>query len=145
MIFKWLFIPLCLMTTTIALAHEDVENPTVKARMVVMTTFVENLRTLGGMARGAVDFDVEQAKVSLALIESNAKNVPELFKSDEMHPRSEALPVIWTNFDDFTAKSEALTDAATKALANFSSKDDLIPSMRALGSTCKSCHSTYRK
>ena len=142
---KWLFIPLSLTTTTIALAHEDVENPTVKARMVVMTTFVENLRTLGGMAKGAVDFDLEQAKIGLADIASKSKNVPELFKIEEMHPKSEALPVIWTDFANFTAKSQALTDAAEKALANFSSKDDLISSMRALGSTCKSCHSTYRK
>ena len=143
--FKWLVIPLSLTTATIALAHEDVENLTVKARMIAMTTIVENMPTLGEMAKGAVDFDLEQAKVGLVDIADKAKNVPELFKSDEMHPRSEALPVIWTNFDDFTAKSEALTDAATKALANFSSQDDLIPSMRALGSTCKSCHSTYRK
>ena len=142
---KWLVIPLSLTTATIALAHEDVENSTVKARMMAMTTLVKNMRTLGGMAKGAIVFDQEQAKAALADMESTAKTVPGLFKSDEMHPKSEALPVIWTNFSDFTAKSKALEDAAAQALASFSSKDDLVPSMRALGGTCKSCHFTYRK
>ena len=142
---KWLVIPLSLTTATIALAHEDVENSTVKARMMAMTTLVKNMRTLGGMAKGAILFDQEQAKAALADMESTAKTVPGLFKSDEMHPKSEALPVIWTNFSDFTAKSKALEDAAAQALASFSSKDDLVPSMRALGGTCKSCHFTYRK
>ena len=142
---KWLVIPLSLTTATIALAHEDVENSTVKARMMAMTTIVENMRTLGGMAKETIVFDLEQAKAALAGIESTAKTVPGLFKSNEMHPKSDALPVIWTNFADFTAKSEALEDAAAQALARFSRKDDLVPSMRALGGTCKSCHFTYRK
>ena len=120
----------------------------VQARNAVcpgLTTFVENMRTLGEMAKGAVDFDLEQAKAALADMKRTAKTVPGLFKSDEMHPKSEALPLIWSNFADFTAKSEALEDAAAQALASFSSKDDLVPSMRALGGTCKSCHLTYRK
>ena len=142
---KWLVILYSLTTATIALAHVDVENPTVKARMIAMTTLVENMRTLGGMAKGAAVFDLEQAKAALADIKRTAKTVPGLFKSDEMHPKSEALPLIWSNFADFTAKSEALEDAAAQSLASFSSKDDLVPSMRALGGTCKSCHSTYRK
>ena len=142
---KWLFFPLSLMTATIALAHEDVENLTVKARMIAMTTIVENMPTLGEMAKGAVDFDLEQAKTALADIESTAKTLPGFFKSDEMHPKSKALPVIWAKFDDFTAKSKALEGAAAQALANISSKDDLMPSLQALGGTCKSCHSTFRK
>ena len=142
---KWLFILLSLPTATVALAHEDVENPTVKARMMAMTAIVENMKTLGRMANGAVDFDLEQAKAALVDIERTAKTVPKLFKSDEMHPKSEALPVIWTNFADFTAKAEALEGASTKALASFSGKNDLIPSMRVLGGTCKACHSIYRK
>ena len=142
---KWLVILYSLTTATIALAHADVENPTVKARMMAMTTIVENMRTLGGMAKGAAVFDLEQAKAALADIKRTAKTVPGLFKSDEMHPKSEALPLIWSNFADFTAKSEALEDAAAQSLASFSSKDYLVPSIRALGATCRSCHSTYRK
>ena len=125
--FKLLIILLSLMTATLASAHENVGNPTVKARMMVMTTIAENMKTLGGMANGAIDFDLEQAKTALAEIESTAKTVPGLFKSEEMDPKSEALPLIWTHFVDFTTKSEALEGAATKALASFFSRDDLIP------------------
>ena len=134
-----------LIIATPALAHEDVKNSTVKARIMAMSSIVSNMRTLGGMAKGAVAFDLDQAKAALANINKISKTMPALFKDKEMDPKSEALPAIWTNFSDFTARSEAMEGTAAKALANFSSQDDLIPSMRALGGTCKACHSTYRK
>jgi len=143
--FNWIIAPLILMIATTALAHEDVKNLTVKERMVSMGSIVVNMKTLGGMAKGAVDFDLEQAKAALAEIEDIAKTVPILFKENKMDPKSEALPAIWTNFSDFTAKSKAMEGAAATALANFSDQSDLIPAMRALGGTCKSCHSEYRK
>ncbi len=142
---KWLFAPLSLIIATTAFAHEDVKNPTVKARMMAMSNIAGQMKTLGGMAKGAVAFDLEQAKAALAEIEKTAKTVPALFKDNETDPKSEALPEIWSNYAHFTAKSDALTSAAANALASFASQDDLVPSMQALGGSCKGCHSAYRK
>ncbi len=142
---KWLFAPLSLIIATTAFAHEDVKNPTVKARMMAMSNIAGQMKTLGGMAKGAVAFDLEQAKAALAEIEKTAKTVPALFKDNETDPKSEALPAIWSNYADFTAKSDAMTSAAANALTSFASQDDLVPSMQALGGSCKSCHSAYRK
>ena len=143
--FACMIATMSLIIATPALAREDVKNFTVKARMMAMSSIVRNMRTLGGMAKGAIAFDLDEAKAALANINKTSKTVPALFKDNEMDPKSEALPAIWTNFADFTDKSEAMEDTAAKALANFSSQDDLFPSMRALGGTCKACHSTYRK
>ena len=142
---KWLFAPLSLIIATTAFAHEDVKNPTVKARMMAMSNIGGQMKTLGGMAKGAVAFDLEQAKAALAEIEKTAKTVPALFKDNETDPKSEALPAIWSNYADFTVKSDALTSAAANALTSFASQDDLVPSMQALGGSCKGCHSAYRK
>jgi len=142
---KWLFAPLSLIIATTAFAHEDVKNPTVKARMMAMSNIGGQMKTLGGMAKGAVAFDLEQAKVALAEIEKTAKTVPALFKDNETDPKSEALPAIWSNYADFTAKSDTLTSAAANALASFASQDDLVPAMQAMGGSCKGCHSAYRK
>ena len=109
---KWLFAPLSLIIATTAFAHEDVKNPTVKARMMAMSNIGGQMKTLGGMAKGAVAFDLEQAKAALAEIEKTAKTVPALFKDNETDPKSEALPAIWSNYADFTVKSDALTSAA---------------------------------
>ncbi|MEL0285057.1 MAG: cytochrome c, partial [Paracoccaceae bacterium] len=68
-----------------------------------------------------------------------------LFKDNETDPKSEALPAIWSNYADFTAKSYAMTSAAANALASFASQDDLVPAMQAMGGSCKGCHSAYRK
>ena len=142
---KWLFAPLSLIIATTAFAHEDVKNPTVKARMMAMSNIGGQMKTLGGMAKGAVAFDLEQAKAALAEIEKTAKTVPALFKDNETDPKSEALPAIWSNDADFTVKSDALTSAAANALASFASQDDLVPAMHAMGGSCKGCHSAYRK
>ena len=80
---KWLFAPLSLIIATTAFAHEDVKNPTVKARMMAMSNIGGQMKTLGGMAKGAVAFDLEQAKAALAEIEKTAKTVPALFKDNE--------------------------------------------------------------
>ena len=142
---KWLFAPLSLIIATTAFAHEDVKNPTVKARMMAMSNIGGQMKTLGGMAKGAVAFDLEQAKAALAEIEKTAKTVPALFKDNETDPKSEALPAIWSNYADFTVKSDALTSAAANALASFANQDDLVPAMQAMGGSCKGCHSAYRK
>ena len=44
-----------------------------------------------------------------------------------------------------TAKADALTQAAQGVMGTIRSSDDLGPALRAMGTTCKSCHDSYRK
>ena len=110
-----------------------------------MSDIAANMKTLAGMAKGISDFDFDKAKAALDAISSIARETPELFKEPEMDPNSEATLSIWDNYDDFVAKSKALEVTARGAETTFEGVKDLIPAMRSMGGTCKSCHSVYRK
>lgn len=141
---KYVTIGLIFAATT-ALAHQNVQNPAVKARMDAMGAIAENTKTLGAMAKGAVEFDAAQARRAAAAIAEHAAKTPELFRVQENDPKSEALPQIWQTFDDFTAKSVALKTLAAQLSTSLSEHADLQPALMALGAQCKACHGTYRQ
>ncbi|GAA3860084.1 cytochrome c [Celeribacter arenosi] len=124
------------------MARADVENPAVMARMDAMKTIGGSLKTLGDMAKGAVAFDAAAANAALDAVEQKAAAVPALFEAQETDPESEAKPEIWTNWEDFVAKSKALEMAA--AGATITDQASIGAAMGALGGTCKACHSDYR-
>ena len=132
------------MTVTPILAHSNVDNPTVKTRMMVMSNIAAASKTLGTMARGRTDFDEATANAAIQVLIDNASQIPVVFELPEDDPKSEAHPAIWENFDDFVAKGFALEEASRAALDNVGSKGALMQAMRPIGSTCKGCHRDYR-
>lgn len=127
---------------TAAVAHNAVKNPQVKARMDAMVQISQNLKIIGGMAQGKTQFDSTVAQGALDALTQQAGLVTGLFKAEETDPKSEALPAIWTNWSDFTAKADALGIAADKM--DVSTVESLGQGLAAIGGTCKSCHSDYR-
>jgi len=94
------------------------------------------------MAKGAVAFDADAAQIALqSMIEASAKAVT-AFETNATDPKSEALPAIWENWDDFVAKSEDL-DFALEAW-DVSSLGSLQAGMGNVGAACGACHKTYR-
>ncbi|MEC8196907.1 MAG: cytochrome c, partial [Pseudomonadota bacterium] len=57
--------------------------------------------------------------------------------------KTEALPAIWDNWADFSAKSDDLTVAA-KAL-DFKDRAALASTLGGVGLACKACHKDYRE
>ena len=100
---------------TSAFAHSDVATPAVAKRMMGMEAIGSASKTIGNMARGRMAFDPGKAQEAAREIAKHALEIPALFKMPEQDPQSEALPGIWTNFDDFTAQAAALNKAAEKA------------------------------
>lgn len=129
----------------VALAHEGVKNPAVMARMHGMSEIAADMKTLGDMAKGTTAFDASAAQDAARSIAGHARQTPQLFEADETDPKSEALPAIWTDFADFTAKSMAMEREALRQADAFTSPDALAPGLRALGDTCKACHQIYRQ
>ena len=123
-------------------AHEGVKNPTVKARMDVMMQIGAATKVLGDMAKGVTPFDGGLATRAASDLAATSDTVPSLFSTQESDPKSEARPEIWTNFEDFVVKSDALTQAALQA--DVSSLNSLRQSLRQIGNTCKDCHADYR-
>ena len=130
---------------TLAVAHTGVSNPAVLARMESMTETQDNTKVLGAMVKGERDFDVMAARAAAAEIARHAKQTPDLFRIKEMDPKTEALPAIWEDFDDFTAKSKSLEDVATSLAASLETEDQLRAGLGQIGAACKACHKSYRE
>ncbi|MGV6850215.1 MAG: c-type cytochrome [Marinibacterium sp.] len=134
-----------LIAATAALAHSGVKNPAVKARMAAMSAIGDATKILGQMAKGQTAFDAATARAAAQTIAEHAATTPDLFEAPETDPKSEALPVIWTKYEDFTAKALELHKVAEGLAETIQTPEDLRAGLGQLGGACKSCHSVYRQ
>ncbi|MEM9579931.1 MAG: cytochrome c [Pseudomonadota bacterium] len=128
--------------TTLA-AHQGVKDPDVMARMNAMTSAKDALNTLGNMAKGEIAFDpgkAEKARKDLARIGGETIN---LFAKPAQDPKSEALPLIWVSYPDFTQRALNMNAAFNKL--DVSSLATLRAGLPEAGATCLSCHQSFRK
>ncbi len=138
----WLLIAACVAATT-ALAHSGVKNQGVMDRMNAMVSSKKAVETLVAMIEGKTAFDADVAATARAALIANTKATPELFREPHSDPKSEALPVIWTDWAGFEAKNaDALRAAEALDTATL---PGLHQSLVALGAKCLACHETYRK
>lgn len=128
-----------------AFAHSGVKNAAVMARMDAMSAIGAEMKVLGEMAKGTVVFDPDKARAATVSIARYAERTPELFAAREEDPKSEARPEIWTNFADFTEKSDALRNLALELSQSLRSEADLPQAVASLGKACKACHAPYRE
>ena len=122
----------------------SVESEAVKARTKAMSEISDNMRNLGLMLRGQVDFDLVSAKSAIQNIEKLAAKTPTLFEIEAVDPHAEAKPEIWSNYEDFVEKALTLQTVATAASRSLVSEEGLKDVIMSMGKTCKSCHSLYR-
>ncbi|QPM91778.1 c-type cytochrome [Pseudooceanicola algae] len=125
-----------------ALAHSEVQNEDVKARMDLMKDLRDNFGALAGMAQGKTDFDADVAQASQLAVIGIAGKIPSTFEAEAMDPESEASPDIWTNWSDFVANAEAL-EVAAEGL-DPSSLDTLKAGFGSVAGTCGTCHKAFR-
>ena len=131
--------------TNAALAHGGVQNPAVLARMDAMKAIGDATKVLGEMAKGATAFDAATAQAAAAEIAAHAAETPALFEAPETDAKSEALPGIWEDFADFTAKASALEARADTLASGLETPDDLNAGLGQLGEACTACHKAYRE
>ena len=122
----------------------SVESVAVTARTKAMSEISDNMRVLGLMLKGQVDFDLVSAKSAIQNIEKLAGKTPTLFEIEAVDPHAEAKPEIWSNYEDFVDKALSLKTVAIDAGGSLVDEDGLRDVVMSLGKTCKSCHSLYR-
>jgi cytochrome c556 len=122
----------------------SVESEAVKARTKAMSEISDNMRVLGLMLKGQVDFDLVSAKSAIQNIEKLAAKTPTLFEIEAVDPHAEAKPEIWSNYEDFVEKALTLQTIATAASRSLVSEEGLKDVIMSMGKTCKSCHNLYR-
>lgn len=135
-----LTLALVLATATATFAHEGVHNPVVEARMHHMLEINKDAKTLFRMAKGEIAFNASAAQTAATKLAHKATRIEYYFQLPEDDPQSEALPVIWQKFDDFSAKANAMQRAAD---VNIRTQADLLAAAKAIGATCAACHTAY--
>ncbi|MEM1432761.1 MAG: cytochrome c [Pseudomonadota bacterium] len=104
---------------------------------------------LGAMARGRVPVDLAVIENNAIRIASLAPMLKETFKSDTRgaEVETEALDVIWEQWDKFTTNADATEEKATAlaTLAAAGSEDGIRQAIGAVGKTCGGCHDDFRE
>ena len=132
-----------MLAAGVAYADEERTDPNAKMREEVMEEIGKAMGVLGGMAKGETAFDAAAAEAAKAKIAEEAAQIATDFATQgEPDPASEAKPEIWTSWDDFLKKADALKVAAEGA--DVSTAEALGAAMGAMGGACKDCHTTYR-
>ncbi len=138
-----ILIAAALMIATSAHAHNGVKDPEVMARMMAMDRIGAAFKTLVSMAKQEVPLHQAKARMARDTIVTQSGKIAPLFESQATDPKSEALPAIWDNWADFSARADKLAETA-KGL-DFKDRAALVSTLGAVGSTCKSCHKQYRE
>jgi len=120
-----------------------------EARQGFMKMIAIEMGTLSGMAKGEMDYDETAASAAAKNLMALAQyDAPKLFvegtSSDDMDD-SDALPDIWADKEDFSAKYASFT-TATDGIdqAVMGGQANIGPVLQKLGSTCSECHKPYR-
>lgn len=100
----------------------------------------------GRVLQAAATLAGDDAVAAATTLLQNFTNFPALFKEGSVTPNSHALPIIWNQFDDFTAmfaEGRAIATQMTQAArsGNAAQFGDLVEAMRQ---TCSECHEVYR-
>ncbi len=126
----------------IAFAKEGVTDPQVKARQELMGKQAMSAKVLGDMANGKAPFDAAAAEAAKATLVATSNEIATVFEPQATDPMSDSKPEIWTNWDDYVAKANAL-HAAAEAL-DVSSVETIGAGMAAVGGACGACHKAYK-
>ncbi|MEY4871646.1 MAG: hypothetical protein RLZZ563_976 [Pseudomonadota bacterium] len=130
-----------MMVAGVAIAAEATD-PTVKARQELMDVIGMNTGILGKMAGGETAFDAAAAEAAKTAIAGAAAEIAAKFEPQAEDPKSTAKPDVWTNWEDFVKKGDALK-AAAEAL-DATTIEGVQAGMGGVGGACKDCHTTYR-
>ncbi len=123
----------------------------VEARQSLMQLYAHYLGTLGGMAKGDMDYDAAKAQAAadslLAMMTADQSNMwPQGSDTEALGDKTAALPAIWTTYPAIADKGKAAAEAAA-ALASAAGTDlaSLQAAMGGVGASCGACHKDFRQ
>ncbi|MEK0084457.1 c-type cytochrome [Benzoatithermus flavus] len=144
----WLgFAALGLLTLGIGGAVAAEKEGVYKERETLMKGFGKQMTIVKGVVaenKGTLT-DAEAAAKEIA---ARADHIPSVFPQGTNQGESEALPVIWQQWDEFEAKARNMQSLAAK-LASAAGSGDKQATLAAFGELgkngCGGCHETFRK
>ncbi len=147
---RWVLAVLSVVIFSGGASAQDAEGA-VKARKALMQVYSHYLGTLGGMAKGEIEYDAEAAGAAAASLAAlsglDQSNLwPQGSDNVALGEATRALPAIWTTYPAVTESGEAFGKAAA-AMAEVAGTDlaSLQAAMKDLGASCGGCHKSYRQ
>lgn len=127
-------------------------------RMESMKTLADNAKSVGDMLKRKTPFDLNAVKAASSAFIAHGEHMPMMFpdtKESRTGSRTEALPSIWSNWDEFTSIAKQFTQdsralaALTEELSTGTlSVDEQIRAVRATfftaSKSCSGCHERFR-
>ncbi|MGI9352762.1 MAG: c-type cytochrome [Rhizobiaceae bacterium] len=144
-IFKIQVSLVAILISGLAFAHTGAKG-VVKERMDIMSDIGRSMKTIGQMIRSG-EYDPKIAKQAALAIQEHASRIANLFPDGSIEEPSEALPSIWTNWDEFVAvagKMDADAAQLARIAGNSAGIDDIKRQFRQLGKSCSGCHEKFR-
>jgi cytochrome c556 len=126
-----------------SVAFAEATDPTVIARQDLMGSQGASAKVLGDMAGGKTPYDAAAAEAAKANLIATSADIAAKFEPQATDPDSKAKPEIWTNWEDFVVKANALSTAA--AALDTSSAETIGAGMGGIGGACGDCHKAYRQ
>ncbi len=118
----------------------------VMERMMSMESMGKGMKTLAAMVTGKAPYDAAKTKAIAAEIKKHATAIPKQFPKGSIKGPSEALPVIWKDWDGFMGHADELTKLADQLAGTADNgKVAALGLFAKMGKTCSGCHQDYRK
>ena len=115
----------------------------IKDRRDLMKANGEATKSMVGMLKGA-PFDLDVVKAALKNYANAAAKAPALFPDDSKTGDTNALPAIWDNKADFTARFAKFADDVTAASTAITDQASFQATMPGVLKNCGGCHEKYR-
>lgn len=131
----------CIAFAGAALAAES----TIKYRQNTMKAIGGHMQSIGAIVKGEVPY-TDQLAVHARALADTAAFVKPVFKEEAVSKDSRAKPEIWTRWEDFAAKADAMKTAADKLAVAAAAGDRgaVRAGVGNLSKACKSCHDSFR-
>jgi len=119
-------------------------NPVEQRKALMKTNGVQE-RIAIDMAQAKRPFDLEEAKKALATFAEAGEKAPALFPDESKDGDTAALPTVWENKADFTARFAKLASVSKAAVEAIKDLDSFKVQLTEVRQNCIGCHRTYRK
>lgn len=113
----------------------------------LVETRVAAMKQNGKILRGAKSLTGQAAIDAASTILNNFSNFPKLFRPGSITADSRALPKIWENWGDFSARlaTEKANASNMLAAAKAGDKKAYLAAIEALKAPCSNCHTAYAR
>lgn len=133
--------------TSMVYAHSGAKG-VMKERMDMMKGMADAMKAMGFMFKGEAPFEPAIVAEKAAFLAKHAKMIPDMTPEGSSDHPSEALPIIWQDWDDYVANAAELAVEGKKlgAIAGNGADPEATRAQYVkVSKTCGTCHDRFRK